>query len=69
MTGDASMRDREEAETLEAIREGLASVERGEGEPLEEVARELRVRFQIPYDDGLQSNHVPIAQPRSGDSQ
>lgn len=41
---------REETETVEAIREGLASIERGEGEPLEEVARELRARFQIPED-------------------
>ena len=38
----------EEEETLAAIREGLASIARGEGEPLKEVARELRARFQIP---------------------
>ena len=41
---------REEAETVEAIREGLASIERGEGTPLEEVARELRAKYGIAED-------------------
>jgi predicted transcriptional regulator len=39
---------REEAETLDAIREGLASIERGEGVPFDEAVRELRQRLGIP---------------------
>jgi hypothetical protein len=41
---------REESETLEAIREGLASIERGEGTPLEVASQELRQKHQIPDD-------------------
>jgi predicted transcriptional regulator len=41
---------REEAETVEAIREGLASIERGEGVPLEEAIKALRQKYQIPDD-------------------
>lgn len=39
---------REESETLAAIREGLASADRGEGTPLEEAVRTLRREYQIP---------------------
>ena len=39
---------REEAETLEDIREGLASIERGEGVPLDEAIDGLRRKHQIP---------------------
>lgn len=39
---------REESETLAAIREGLASADRGEGTPLDEVVRTLRSEYQIP---------------------
>jgi predicted transcriptional regulator len=38
---------REESETVAGIREGLASVERGEGVPLDEAARQLRAKFRI----------------------
>ncbi|MBI3838462.1 MAG: type II toxin-antitoxin system ParD family antitoxin [Planctomycetia bacterium] len=38
---------REESETVDAIREGLASVERGEGVPLDEAVRQLRAKFRI----------------------
>ncbi len=41
---------REEAETVAAVREGLESMQRGEGIPLEEAARELRARHQIAED-------------------
>jgi predicted transcriptional regulator len=41
---------REEAETLEAIRDGLASIERGEGTPLDEAVRTLRQKYQIAED-------------------
>ena len=41
---------REEAETLEAIQEGLASIERGEGVPLDEAVRTLRQKYQISED-------------------
>ena len=36
---------REEAETIADIREGLASIERGEGTPLDEVAGRLRAKY------------------------
>lgn len=41
---------REESETLEAIREGLASIQRGEGIPLDEAIRSLRSKHNIPED-------------------
>jgi Arc/MetJ-type ribon-helix-helix transcriptional regulator len=41
---------REEVGTLDDIREGLASIERGEGTPLEEVAAEMRAKFEIRDD-------------------
>lgn len=41
---------REEAETVEDIREGLASIERGEGTPLADAVRGLRTKFGIPED-------------------
>jgi predicted transcriptional regulator len=41
---------REEAETVEAIREGLASIDRGEGVPLDEAAKALRRKYQIADD-------------------
>ena len=41
---------REESETLEAIREGLASIERGEGVPLDEAIRSLRSKHGISED-------------------
>jgi predicted transcriptional regulator len=41
---------REESETVAAIRESLASIERGEGVPLEEAVRGLRRKYQIPDD-------------------
>jgi len=41
---------REEAETVEAIREGLASIERGEGASLEEVVLHLRTKYGIAED-------------------
>ena len=41
---------REEAETLEDIREGMASIERGEGTPLNEAVRGLRTKYGIPED-------------------
>lgn len=41
---------REEAEMVEDIREGLASIERGEGTPLNEAARGLRTKYGIPED-------------------
>jgi Arc/MetJ-type ribon-helix-helix transcriptional regulator len=40
----------EEAETLAAIRDGLASMQRGEGRDADEVLRELRERFDISAD-------------------
>lgn len=39
---------REEAETVVAISEGLRSIERGEGMPLDDAVRQLRARFKIP---------------------
>lgn len=39
---------REEAETIEEIREGLASIDRGEGIPLDEAVRMLREKHRIP---------------------
>jgi len=41
---------REEAEAAEDIREGLASIERGEGTPLNEAVRGLRTKYGIPED-------------------
>lgn len=41
---------REEAETVEDIREGLASIERGEGTPMDEAVHGLRVKYGIPED-------------------
>jgi Arc/MetJ-type ribon-helix-helix transcriptional regulator len=41
---------REEAETVEDIREGLASIERGEGTSLEGAVRGLRTKYGIPED-------------------
>ena len=35
-------------ETIEAVREGLQQMERGEGRPLEEVDRRLRKKHGIP---------------------
>jgi predicted transcriptional regulator len=39
---------REEAETVEAIRAGLASIERGEGVPLGEGVKAIRDKYRIP---------------------
>ena len=36
--------------TIEAVREGLASIERGEGTPLEEVDRRMRQKYNIRSD-------------------
>lgn len=41
---------REESETVAAIREGLASIERGEGVPLDEAVKALRDKYQIAND-------------------
>ena len=41
---------REELEAVADIREGLASMGRGEGTPIEEVERKLREEFGIPED-------------------
>ncbi len=41
---------REEAEAEEDIREGLASVDRGEGTPLDEAVGGLRLKYGIPED-------------------
>lgn len=41
---------REESETVDAIREGLASIERGEGVPLDEAVRQLRDKHGIRDD-------------------
>lgn len=41
---------REEAETLDDIREGLASIQRGEGTPLDEAVEHLRNKYDIPSD-------------------
>jgi hypothetical protein len=35
-------------DTIEAIREGIESVERGEGRPAEEVFEEIRRKYNIP---------------------
>ena len=40
----------EEAETVEAIREGLSSVDRGEGVPLDDAIRDLRQKYRISKD-------------------
>ena len=39
---------REEIETAEDIRESLASIQRGEGTPLDEAVRTLRDKHAIP---------------------
>ena len=39
---------REEDETVAAIREGLASADRGEGIPFVQAVQELRVKYNIP---------------------
>ncbi len=41
---------RDEAETVEAIREGLASIDRGEGILLHEAVQQLREKYRIPDD-------------------
>ena len=38
------------AEALEGIRQGLASMYRGEGRPAAEVFRDLRKKHRIPHD-------------------
>jgi hypothetical protein len=35
-------------ETIEAVREGLRQMERGEGRPLEEVCEDIRKRHRLP---------------------
>jgi len=40
----------EKAETVEDLRAGLASIERGEGTPLSEAAGGLRTKYGIPED-------------------
>jgi Arc/MetJ-type ribon-helix-helix transcriptional regulator len=39
---------RDEAETLNSLRKGLASIERGEGIPLEEADQRLRAKHGMP---------------------
>ncbi|HEY2840576.1 MAG TPA: hypothetical protein VGJ26_15575 [Pirellulales bacterium] len=41
---------REEAETVEDLREGLASIDRGEGIRLADAERELRIKFGFSKD-------------------
>jgi Arc/MetJ-type ribon-helix-helix transcriptional regulator len=41
---------RDEAEAVEDIREGLGSIQRGEGTPMEEAVRGLRTKYGIPED-------------------
>ncbi len=41
---------REEAEAVADIREGLASIERGEGTPLGDAADQLRAKYGISED-------------------
>ncbi|HEY1786372.1 MAG TPA: hypothetical protein VGG30_12510 [Pirellulales bacterium] len=41
---------REELEAVADIREGLASMKRGEGIPIEDVERKMREEFGIPED-------------------
>lgn len=41
---------REEAESLEDLREGLASIERGEGIPYKEAIAAIRAKLGIPAD-------------------
>jgi len=41
---------REEAETVEAIRDALASIERDEGVPIDEAIRGIRQKYRIPED-------------------
>jgi PHD/YefM family antitoxin component YafN of YafNO toxin-antitoxin module len=38
-------------ETLDAIRRGERSIERGEGRPVDEVFEEIRQKYNIPYDE------------------
>jgi predicted transcriptional regulator len=38
----------EQAEVIEAIREGLAAAERGEMKPAEQVFDEMRARYRLP---------------------
>jgi len=38
------------AEAIEGIRQGLESMERGEGRPAGEVLKEIRRKYQIPGD-------------------
>jgi hypothetical protein len=38
----------ERIETIEAVREGLKQMERGEGRPLEEVFEDLRKKHRLP---------------------
>jgi hypothetical protein len=42
--------DSNEADTVTAIREGVASIKRGEGIPLDEAVKALRDKYQIPED-------------------
>ena len=37
-------------DTIEAIREGIASIDRGEGRPAEEVFEEIRQKYNVPRD-------------------
>jgi len=41
---------REESETVDAIHEGLASIERGDGVPLDEAVQALRDKYKIADD-------------------
>ena len=41
---------REELEAVADIREGLASMERGEGTPIADLERKMREEFGIPED-------------------
>ena len=41
---------REESETVDAIRQSLVSLERGEGVPIDEAIRSIRQKYQIPED-------------------
>jgi PHD/YefM family antitoxin component YafN of YafNO toxin-antitoxin module len=38
-------------ETIEAVREGMRSIERGEGQPAEEAFAELRRKHDIPREE------------------
>jgi predicted transcriptional regulator len=35
-------------ETIEAVREGLQQMERGEGRPAEEVFKDMRKKYRLP---------------------